>query len=303
MNWIKLNRGKIKVFGKKGKVLPKGVAEEHTSFLHSQFTNDIINLKEGEFNYNLWLTGKGEPREEFFVYKKGDYYILDTSTTAQTIIDQFNRIKLSLQVYFEDLTEELNHLFIFGDETEKFIKDEVGTDIEKFHFIEKEDLIIANNPYRIGERGFDIYGNVEKVIKKLKKEDEIDEKQFDDIRIKNCIPKIHKELREGFHPLEANILDIAFSLTKGCYVGQEAIARVHFRGTTPRTLEKFEIEGDINETDKIISDNKPIGVITSVNSKKDTALGYILKSKIENSNQFETSSGKLIYKNICNPKI
>ncbi len=303
MNWIKLNRGKIKVFGKKGKVLPKGMAEEHTSFLHSQLSNDIINLKNGQFNYNLWLTGKGEPKEEFYVYKKDDYYILDSSADAEKIIEQFNKIKLSLQVYFEDITDELNHLFIFGEDADRFLKDKFDVAVEKFHFIEKDGVIFANNPYRVGEKGFDIYGDIEKVIKELNKEDEIDEIQFDDIRIKNCIPKIHKELREGFHPLEANILDIAFSLTKGCYVGQEAIARVHFRGKTPRTLAKFSINGDVNENDKILSDEKSIGIITSVNFKKDTALGYILKAKLEEGKEFTAGNGKVKPENICEPKV
>ncbi len=299
MKWTSLNRAKIKVYGKKGKVLPKGFLEEHISFLQSTLTNDIASLKDGEFNYNLWLTGNGQPIEDFFVFRDGDSFILDTEATPEKVITQFTKIKLSLQVFFEDLTEKMKHVFLFGDGSKDFIEKMFEKVPEKFSFLKKENMYVARNPLRIGEDGFDIFGNIDELIKELKDYSEINQEEFEDLRIENCIPRIHKELREGFHPLEANIEKFAFSFTKGCYVGQEAIARVHFRGRTPRTLSKFEIEGDVRENDEIFSDDKKIGVITSVNSKKTKALGYILRAKAEQEKEFKTKNGIVRFINEC----
>jgi hypothetical protein len=59
VKWVRLKRSKIKVFGKKGKTLPKGFQEEHTSFLHSLLTNDIRGLKPFSFNYTFGLDKTG----------------------------------------------------------------------------------------------------------------------------------------------------------------------------------------------------------------------------------------------------
>ena len=304
MKWIKLNRNKIKVYGKKGKVLPKGMLEEHLSFLQSTLTNDIVSLKDGQFNYNLWLTGNGQPREDFFVFKEDGHFILDCDEHGEEVIKQFNKLKLSLQVYFEDLTQELPHIFVFGDGCEDFIKDMFNQEIEKFTFKNLNGTYVANNPLRIGETGFDIFGDISKVGEYLNPSDEISIDDFEDIRIENCVPKIHKELRERFHPLEANIADYAFSFTKGCYIGQEAIARVYFRGRTPRTLAKFQLEGTVKENDEIFSSqDKKIGVITSVNSNHKIGLGYILRNAVQNEKEFKTSEGKVIFINECLLKI
>jgi len=114
----------------------------------------------------------------------------------------------------------------------------------------------------------------------------------EDIRIEKLIPRIRKELREGFSPLEAGLLSYGISLTKGCYVGQEAIARVYYRGRTPRTLAKFEIK-NVKEGDKIREDNKDIGLITSVNSKGDKALGYILRARAQVGKVLSCGAGEV----------
>lgn len=94
------------------------------------------------------------------------------------------------------------------------------------------------------------------------------------------VPRLGKELKEGFSPLEACLLKYAISLTKGCYVGQEAIARVHYRGRPARTLALFEGE-ELSEGQVIKSGEKKVGIITSVSPKGHVALGYILRSSLQ----------------------
>lgn len=67
----------------------------------------------------------------------------------------------------------------------------------------KEDVFLAKNPVRLKEIGFDLFGNIGKLIKELSEKAKVSEEEFEEERIKNCIPRIHKELREGFSPLEA----------------------------------------------------------------------------------------------------
>ncbi|AAC07775.1 folate-binding protein YgfZ [Aquifex aeolicus] len=147
--------------------------------------------------------------------------------------------------------------------------------------------------------GFDLFGKIEDILKELPQDKEASVEDFEEERIKNCVPRIHKELREGFSPLEAGVLPYAISLNKGCYVGQEAIARVYFRGRTPRVLTKFEVIEQVKEEEKILEGNKAIGLITSVSPSGKMALGYILRAKFEKGKEYQTESGKVKAKGVC----
>lgn len=301
MKWIELRRSKIKVYGKPAKVLMKGMTapEEHTHFLHSLLTNNVKALQPGRFNYNLWLKQNGQPVGDFFVYKISDFYILDTEKPAEEVIKEFNRLKLSLKVYFEDLTPQMEHLFVFGEGSGDFIKEVLGVSLKDYEVSEVGNVLVARNPIRLKREGYDLMGNLGALRERLSGEDRISEEELEDLRIESCVPRIGKELREGFSPLEAGVLSYAIDMNKGCYVGQEAIARVYFRGRTPRVLVKFWVEGSVSEGDKVYEGKKGVGVITSVSPKGNRALGYILRSLYEEGKEFATEGGKVRVERSC----
>ena len=297
MFWAQIDRHKIKVYGKESKLLLKNQMRDDIAFLHNLLSNDIKGLQTGKFNYNLRLTGNGEPIQDFFVYKDEDFFILDTDENPEELISELNKLKLSLKVFFESLSYQ--HVIIWGEEAAEFLKN-LGFEIpQEFGFTKKDEIYLANNPLRIGQGVYELFGNLESVLSLLKKFEKVKQETLEKLRIKNCIPKIGKELKKGFHPLEANIL-YAFSFEKGCYVGQEAIARVYFRGRPPRTLSKFQIEKPVEENEKIYLNDKPVGVITSVSPDKTIALGYILRSLFEEGKTFKTDSGEVKIIKECN---
>ncbi|WPM32061.1 folate-binding protein [Hydrogenobacter sp. T-2] len=289
MRWIRLKRGKIKVYGKQGKLLPKGMAEEHTAFLHNLLSNDIRGMKENTLTYNLWLRQNGFPIGEFYVYKLADHYLLDTPLDVSHVIEEFNRLKLSMRVYFETL--DMEHIFLFGEGVREFIRERFGVELGDFEVKSLDNMLLTRNPIRLREEGYEIIGQVSELP--LDTKDMLSEEEYEDIRIQRLIPKLGKELREGFSPLEACILKEAISLTKGCYVGQEAIARVYYRGRPARALALLEGEG-LREGEKIRTENKDIGIITSVSPRSSLALGYLLRAKVEEQKDFETSEGKRV---------
>ena len=301
MRWTRLKRSKIKVFGKPAKILMKGMTapEEHTHFLHSLLTNNVKALKPGTFNYNLWLRQNGQPVGDFFVYRIGDYFLLDTEKPADEVIKEFERLKLSLKVYFEDLTPSTDHVFVFGEGSSEFVKDAFGVSLEDFEVREVGGVLIARNPVRLKMEGYDLMGDLSGVLEKLPEEAEVSERELEDIRIERCVPRIGKELREGFSPLEAGVLGYAIDMNKGCYVGQEAIARVYFRGRTPRVLVRLDLEGEIKEGDKLYEGGKAIGLITSVSSDGKKALGYVLRNLCEEGRELEAEGGKAYLRGSC----
>lgn len=275
MRWIDIKRSKIRVYGKEGKLL-KGIAQEHTAFLHNLLSNNIKAMEDYTLSYNLWLRQNGFPIGEFYVIKVGDSYLLDTPLDASFVIEEFNRLKLSMRVYFEELI--LDHVFIFGEGSRDFIFSNFGIDLKENQGKEVDGILIVHNPIRLREEGYDLIGKDLKL--KLKEEDRIDQEDFEHERILRMVPKLGKELKEGYSPLEACLLKYAISLNKGCYVGQEAIARVYYRGKPARTLSLLEGR-NLSEGKIIKADEKRVGVITSVSPKGNIALGYLLRSSLD----------------------
>jgi folate-binding protein YgfZ len=92
------------------------------------------------------------------------------------------------------------------------------------------------------------------------------------IRIESATPAWGKELDDTILPAEAGLDATHVSFTKGCYPGQEPIARLHHRGKVNRSLRALEVAG-AEPGDEIRHGEKVVGRITS--AVADRALGYV----------------------------
>jgi folate-binding protein YgfZ len=105
--------------------------------------------------------------------------------------------------------------------------------------------------------------------------DEVGEKAFERRRIQAGIPRWGREIDDRVLPAEAGLVETHVSFTKGCYPGQEPIARQHHRGKLNRRLRVLEIESsEIPEPEtELLYEGKTVGRITS--AVDGVALGYV----------------------------
>ena len=101
---------------------------------------------------------------------------------------------------------------------------------------------------------------------------EVEAEDFERWRIEAGIPRWGRELDETILPAEAGLTETHVSFTKGCYPGQEPIARQHHRGKVNRTLRVLEVEA-AEPGDEIHLGEKTVGRITS--AVPGRALGYV----------------------------
>ena len=92
------------------------------------------------------------------------------------------------------------------------------------------------------------------------------------LRVESARPAWGKELDDSILPAEAGLDETHVSFTKGCYPGQEPIARLHYRGKVNRSLRVIEVEG-AEPGDEIRHGDKVVGRVTS--AVGDRALGYV----------------------------
>lgn len=98
--------------------------------------------------------------------------------------------------------------------------------------------------------------------------------ELERLRILARTPRWGREIDEGILPAEAGLDERAVSFTKGCYPGQEPLARLRARGHVNRTLRVLELEGDgAAPGDEVSYAQRPVGRLTSV--VPGLALGYL----------------------------
>ena len=103
--------------------------------------------------------------------------------------------------------------------------------------------------------------------------DEVSEEEFERWRIESGIPRWGRELDDRVLPAEAGLDETHISFTKGCYPGQEPIARQRYRGKVNRKLRVLELDGSADPGTELQLDGKTVGRITS--AVPGLALGYV----------------------------
>ena len=114
--------------------------------------------------------------------------------------------------------------------------------------------------------------------------EEVGEEELERWRIESGIPRWGHEIDDRILPAEAGLDETHISFSKGCYPGQEPIARQRHRGKVNRKLRVLEIDGEAARGDELLLDGKKIGRITS--AVPGLALGYV-RVEVPNDAQLE----------------
>jgi len=101
----------------------------------------------------------------------------------------------------------------------------------------------------------------------------LQEEELERLRIEAGTPLYGREIDDRVLPAEAGLEERAISFSKGCYPGQEPVARQHFRGKVNRRLRILDVEGDPAPETPVVHEGKDVGRVTS--SVHGVALAYV----------------------------
>jgi folate-binding protein YgfZ len=99
------------------------------------------------------------------------------------------------------------------------------------------------------------------------------EDELERLRIEAATPRFGREIDDRVLPAEAGLDERAISFTKGCFPGQEPVARQRYRGKVNRRLRDLEVEGTPEPETPVVHREKEVGRITS--AVDGLALGYV----------------------------
>jgi len=236
------SRGKIRVTG-----------EDRVKWLQSIISNDILPLTPGQGIYSTFLTHKGKIIAYFRVYQLGDALMLeDVGETGDTTFATLRKFLLfGTKAKMENCGETWGLLLISGPKALELIRSTFGTDLSSLKPLAFEKLEIDGSPALLirseetGETDIEILvpsGELRSAWERLwTTGDSMGLQPFgtqalETLRVEAGLPKMGPDLNENIVPPEANLEGKSFSLSKGCYPGQEVVARMDTYGSVRRRL-------------------------------------------------------------------
>ena len=260
-----------------------------TRFLQGMVTQDVEGLPVGDARYALMLTPKARVVGDVRLLRLGDELMVGDvdPAAAEALRTTLLRYRLGARVTIEPATD-LACLAVAGPRAGMLLVDAFGV----LPRVEPPEgagtpLVAAGVPLHAvasglyGEQAVEIIGPVAGVAAAwstlaalLPKHDgaAFGTAAEEILRVEAGVPRFGAELDERVMPAEAGVVERAVSFTKGCYIGQEPVARLHYRGHSNRILRALLLDGEPPAPDTELQvDGKAVGRVTS--AVRSPALG------------------------------
>ena len=265
------HRGKLRVTG-----------DDRVKWLQSVVSNDLLPLQPGQGRYSSLLTHKGKMLTYFRCYMQPESVILeDVGDIGDRTYSALRKFLLyGTKAKMENCRENWGLLLVSGPKASAVVKAAFGTDVEDLKPVNFITAAIAGETTLIiraeetGERDYEIMIPADGVVAAWERLMEagasygiapVGFHARETLRLEAGIPKAGPDLNEEIVPPEANLQEKAFSLSKGCYPGQEVVARMDTYGSVRRHLVGLVVKGSAvpPKGAKLFSGDREVGWITS----------------------------------------
>jgi folate-binding protein YgfZ len=232
---------------------------EAAEFLQGQVTNDVEALAPGQGCYAALLNHKGKLRAEMRVLRGPDWIWIDAETPGKRPLEHtVETYSLGRDVRWEDVTEERSILSLVGPHARERL--DQAPPAEEHAFVEGEHgLYVATD---VGVDVICAAADADAVREALGVEP-VDEATAECLRVELGRPRLGVDMDGDTIPQEAGINERAVSFTKGCYVGQETVARLHYRGKPNRHLRGLRLSEPAETGDPIVLGERELGRVGS----------------------------------------
>ena len=219
-------------------------------YLQRMLSNDVAGLARGGSCDALLLTPKGRVIAPLTVLRRGDndFLLLTEPQLGERVAAELTRMRFAAKA---EIAPEMHDSFLL-------LGAEEGGIATADYGVPAVEVLDAAPPDDVPE---------------------IDDEELERMRIEAGTPRYGREIDDRVLPAEAGLVERAVSFSKGCYPGQEPIARLHYRGHVNRQLRVLRIEGaERPEPDaEVRLGDKAVGRVTSL-ARADggfVALAYV----------------------------
>jgi folate-binding protein YgfZ len=258
------NRGVIKITGK-----------DRKTFLHSLSSQHIEKLKEKESTVSLLLSPNGHIEHELHVINNPEeIYLIVENSSLNSILEFLQKMIFLSQVEITDETNELATIF----ESKREIHDIYPTWLTPLNYlgepIKDAGTSAGGDPNKYVPNRPGKFSGREILIPRSELENYLLNAKYlagswalEALRIAAGVPRVIIDADHRTIPHEIGFIGNAVHLEKGCYKGQETVARVHNLGKPPRKLVLLHLDGSVNRLPKlnspVIVDGQEVGFVGS----------------------------------------
>ena len=265
--------------------------KDRVAFLNGLLTNDAAKIDEDGGQHSALLTPKARVLADLYLYRRIDSILIDTGYSSPSKLkEEFDRFIITEDVQVKNSTDDLVLLTIQGPNAGRVIKDTLRMNVDQLKPLHHAHLGPSTfiNRDRTGLGGYDLVlpsleaepvwqGLLLKQGESILKP--VGNNALEILRLEAGYPKYGVDVDQDTIVLEAGFKD-AISFTKGCYMGQEVVARATHIGRVNKQLVQLEIDGSSppQSRSKLMGNGVEAGFVTSASFSPSlgrvAALGY-----------------------------
>lgn len=270
---------------------------EAADFLQGQVTNDVEGLTPGEGCYAALLDRKGKIRADMRVLRLAEHrFEIDTAPSVRALLlGHLEMYKIGRDAAVDDISDLTELLSLLGPRSAELAG---GRVLRREHAHAAVDLGGVECLAVATDLGVDLFAPADRssaVSGALLAAGAapIDEAAAEIARVEAGRPRLGHELGPQTMPQEAGINDRAVSFSKGCYVGQETVSRLHYKGKPNRHLRRLALDRPVSDGDPVTLGEREIGTIgTAVLSPARGPLALaILRREAEPGSEVTVGAG------------
>ena len=234
---------------------------EAADFLQGQVSNDVEALAPGGGCYATILTAKGKLRTDLRILRSpgGDFFWLDTEAIGHAVVrHMLQTYSLGRDVQWEDLSADHSILSLVGPGADALVEPTPGA-------VEHSVVDSGEGLWARTDLGLDLLCAASQAGEWRDRlgVEEVSEEAAECVRIESGRPRLGYDMDAETMPQEAGINHRAVSFTKGCYVGQETVARLHYRGKPNRHLRGLRLSEPGERGSDILLGERVVGRVAS----------------------------------------
>ena len=237
-------------------------------FLQGQVSNDVLALTPSSGCYAAFLTPKGKMLGDLRILDTGSELLLDTERVAlQELFNMIRRFSLGHDVQLHKRTLESGLVSLLGPDSDRISGVTGLPATEHAHLAATLDGIDLRAVRT--DAGIDLIcqsGETDELTRALSVRgvERISDATAECVRIERGRPRYAVDLDDSVIPQEAGLNDRAVSFQKGCYVGQETVARLFYRGKPNRQLRGVRLSEPAPVGSELLAGDRVVGRLSSV---------------------------------------
>jgi tRNA-modifying protein YgfZ len=249
---------------------------ETKSFLQGQVSNDVEALSAGGGCYAAFLTPKGKMLGDLRILDTGDELLIDTERVAlQELFNMIRRFSIGYEVQLHKRTLERGLLSLLGPSAGAVCGLEPGPEEQSHLAGEVSGMAVRAVRTDVGIDMLCDAGDTGALAAALEQAGAtpVAEATAETVRVEHGRPRYGVDLDDSVIPQEADLNSRAVSFTKGCYVGQETVARLFYRGKPNRQLRGLRLSAPAWSGAEITFGDRIVGRLGSI--AESPSLGLI----------------------------